>query len=93
MFRTLLGVSDGEKMSTRTSNQLDELMALFRTGTGNAGRSYWDAFNAVTEFIDHSRSNRVSSGRSQQEVRFESVLMGSGDTMKAKAFDLLAPSI
>ena len=92
VFRTLLGVTDGEKLSTRTSNQLEELNTLFRHGTGNAGRSSWDAFNAVTEFIDHSRSNRVTSGRSQQEVKFESVLLGSGDSLKAKAFDLLSPS-
>jgi len=92
-FEKVLGISDSAKASTRANNQLNDLMHLFKYGTGNAGRSYWDAFNAVTEFIDHSRSNRVSNGRSQQEVRFESVLMGSGDSMKARAFDLLAPSI
>lgn len=89
-FQYLLGVSVGGKISTRTSNQLDELVTLFRNGKGNQGQTRWDAFNAVTEFVDHSRSSRVAGGRNQQEVRFESVLLGSGDTMKAKAFDLLS---
>jgi hypothetical protein len=89
-FETLLGVKTGVEISTRTENQLTELTRLFVAGSGNIGRTRWDGFNAVTEFVDHSRSSRVSEGRNEGEVRFESVLMGSGDALKAKAFDLLA---
>lgn len=91
MFDSLMGIrSEGAEVSTRLSNQVRELNRLFRSGTGNLGKTRWDAFNAVTEFVDHGRSSRVTEGRSEGEVRFESVLLGSGDALKAKAFDLLS---
>ena len=89
-FNSLLGIKEGAEISTRTQNQARELNRLFAGGTGNLGKTRWDAFNAVTEYVDHSRSSRVSEGRSEGEVRFESVLMGSGDALKARAFDLLS---
>ena len=89
-FNALLGIKEGAEISTRTQNQARELNRLFAGGTGNLGKTRWDAFNAVTEYVDHSRSSRVSEGRSEGEVRFESVLMGSGDALKARAFDLLS---
>lgn len=87
-FNKLLGIQEGKEPSTRAENQAKELNRLFNSGTGNNGLTYWDAFNAVTEYVDHGRSSRVSEGRDQKEVRFESVLLGSGDALKAKAFDL-----
>jgi phage/plasmid-like protein (TIGR03299 family) len=89
-FNALLGIKEGAEISTRTQNQARELNRLFAGGTGNLGKTRWDAFNAVTEYVDHARSSRVSEGRSEGEVRFESVLMGSGDALKARAFDLLS---
>jgi phage/plasmid-like protein (TIGR03299 family) len=89
-FNELLGIREGVESSTRAENQAAELNRLFITGAGNQGLTRWDAFNAVTEYVDHGRSTRVADGRSGAEVRFESVLMGSGDAMKAKAFDLLS---
>lgn len=89
-FNTLLGIREGAEVSTRAENQAKELNRLFLAGAGNYGTTRWDAFNAVTEYVDHSRASRVSEGRSGAEVRFESVLMGSGDALKAKAFDLLS---
>jgi phage/plasmid-like protein (TIGR03299 family) len=89
-FNKLLGIREGVETSTRAENQAKELNRLFVHGAGNKGLTYWDAFNAVTEYVDHSRASRVSEGRSGAEVRFESVLMGSGDALKAKAFDLLS---
>ena len=89
-FNLLLGIREGAEISTRTQNQAKELNRLFSAGTGNLGRTRWDAFNAVTEYVDHGRSSRVTEGRDESEVRFESVLMGSGDALKARAFDLLS---
>lgn len=88
-FDILLGIKGDGEPSTRLENQSKELKRLFSAGHGNLGRTRWDAFNAVTEFVDHGRSSRVMEGRNETEVRFESVLMGSGDAMKARAFDLL----
>ena len=89
-FDVLMGIKEGTEPSTRVENQVKELNRLFKSGTGNLGRTRWDAFNAVTEFVDHSRASRVTGGRDENEVRFESVLMGSGDALKARAFDLLS---
>ena len=87
-FRRLLNA--GSEESTRTLNQLATLDNLFTRGTGNEGKTRWDGFNAVTEFVDHSRSSRVSDGRDKAEVRFESALLGTGDVLKARAFELLS---
>lgn len=89
-FNLLLGIREGAEISTRTQNQAKELNRLFSSGVGNLGKTRWDAFNAVTEYVDHGRSSRVTEGRDGAEVRFESVLMGSGDALKARAFDLLS---
>lgn len=75
--------------STRSRNQYNDIVDLFRGGTGNKGATRWDAFNAVTEYVDHARTVRVAAGRDKTEVRFESSLLGSGDAMKSKAFELL----
>lgn len=89
-FKTLVGLKDdGDKTSVPLTNQVDKLNSLFARGSGNEGRTRWDAFNAVTEFVDHSRTIRLTSGRSKAEARFEASLLGSGDAVKARAFELL----
>lgn len=75
--------------STRAKNQYHSIINLFNYGTGNTGKTRWDAFNAVTEYVDHTRGVRVANGRDKTEVRFESSVLGSGDAMKSRAFELL----
>ena len=90
-FKELVGLKDDkDESSTRLKNQVDQLETLFARGSGNEGRTRWDAFNAVTEFVDHNRTVRMTGNRSGAEARFESSLLGSGDTVKARAFDLLS---
>jgi len=88
-YRTLLEVPEGEEPSTRVKGNLDTLVSLFREGTGTNGRTAWDAFNAVTEFVDHKRTVRAGEGRDRGEARFESAVLGNGDELKAAAYDLL----
>jgi phage/plasmid-like protein (TIGR03299 family) len=91
-FKNLLNAKADEKgdFGGKVKAQIDTLSELFTKGTGNLGATRWDAFNAVTEFTDHSRTVRSGNGRSKIEARFESVLLGTGDALKARAFDLLA---
>ena len=91
-FRGLLGAKADENgvIGGKVGASLDSLNTLFHRGAGNSGSTRWDAFNAVTEYVDHGRTVRASNGRSKAEARFESVLLGSGDDLKARAFDLLA---
>lgn len=92
LFAQLVGIDVNKRLDeqpTKAVNALDTLSGLFLRGTGNLGKTRWDAFNAVTEFVDHSRSVRVVGNRNRQEVRFESAVLGSGDDLKSRAFELL----
>lgn len=88
-FNRLLDINPDQSPSTRAQHNHDTLVQLFRRGTGTEGRTAWDAFNAVTEFVDHRRTVRAHDGRSRAEARFESTILGSGDDLKATAYDWL----
>jgi hypothetical protein len=89
VFNRILDINADVAPSTRQQNNLDRVVSLFRRGTGTEGRTAWDAFNAVTEFVDHRRTVRLTDGRSRAEARFETAVLGTGDDLKAKAFDQL----
>lgn len=89
VFSKLLDINPDEAVTPKVQKSLDTLVELFVRGTGTEGKSRWDAFNAVTEFVDHRRTLRVGEGRSRAEARFESALLGDGDALKATAYDLL----
>jgi phage/plasmid-like protein (TIGR03299 family) len=85
-------------IATRTSNRRDEIKNLFANGMGNHGKTRWDLFNAVTEFVDHKQGGRVTQKRLnlsaadtniEGEQRLERAVFGSGATLKQKAMDLL----
>lgn len=87
-----------DEVSTRTENRRNEIVNLFSNGRGNLGRSKWDLYNAVTEFVDHKSSGRITGTRLYQseagadierEQRFQRAILGSGATLKQKAMDLL----
>ena len=87
-----------EDASTRTENRRGAVVNLFQNGTGNLGKTRWDLFNAVTEYVDHHQNGRVTQARLERspanvnieaEQRFERSLFGAGATMKQKALDLL----
>jgi len=42
-----------ERSKTRLKNRVDELVSLFEEGMGNQGKTHYDMFNAVTEYLDH----------------------------------------
>lgn len=77
-----------EEVSTRTQNIRNEIATLFSRGKGNLGKTRWDALNAVTEYVDHSRATRGNNNDSN-ESRFASSQFGSGANLKDKAFSLL----
>lgn len=87
-----------EEVPTRTENRRNELVNLFQNGRGNNGRTKWDLFNAVTEFVDHHSVGRLSTTRTlrseasdniEAETRFERAILGSGAVLKQRAMDLL----
>jgi hypothetical protein len=52
---------------------------LFHTGRGNTGRTLWDGYNAITEWVDHHRPARDWVEMTQ---------FGSGDALKRQAFSV-----
>lgn len=55
-FKLTFPTVEGEKWSTRRSNQIEEMTNLALNGVGNSGGSVWDCFNGITEWIDHKAS-------------------------------------
>lgn len=89
VFERVLAIDPDGAPTKRQENQFDALVQLFRRGTGNEGRTAYDAFNAVTEWVDHRRTLRLTEGRSRAEARFETAVLGAGDDLKARAYELL----
>jgi phage/plasmid-like protein (TIGR03299 family) len=84
----LLPIAEGEK-SPRTEKARGEIVDLFKRGTGNRGKTRWDALNAVTEYVDHRRTYGKTQLGSKDETRFASTLFGSGAELKSRAVSLL----
>jgi phage/plasmid-like protein (TIGR03299 family) len=71
----------------RNHSKVEELMHLFEQGAGNEGKTRYDMFNAVTEYLDHASVRKnVNTGR-----RFLSNLNGLQAGKKRRAVkELLA---
>lgn len=90
--------AEGDEIATRTANRREEIAGLFRNGAGNHGKTRWDLFNAVTEWVDHAQGGRVTQKRLnataasvniEAEQRLQRAVFGSGARMKQQALDLL----
>jgi hypothetical protein len=72
-----------EAISTRSANNVETLMGLWKSGPGNVGENRLDLFSAVTDFYTHSHSGRGN------EAQFVSSEFGGGQKMKDRAFQSL----
>jgi hypothetical protein len=87
---------DDGSVAKRTESRRTLLTDLFSNGQGNNGRTKWDLYNAVTEYVDHHSAGRIgearlakSGGNAEAESRFERAILGSGAGLKQRALDLL----
>jgi hypothetical protein len=93
LFKTLLDIphdQDRKDTSTRKLNQFADLKdAYFATQRErNSNRDdVWTALQAVTRYVDHTRSTR--NAENDVVGRFDSGTFGSGDAMKSRAMDEL----
>lgn len=78
-FKTIFEIEDDP--STRSLNQLDQLEHMFQSGRGNQGKTMWDAYNAVTEYMTWESGNGAAT-------RFNSLWFGPNASRNVKAFDL-----
>ena len=67
---------------TAKIKQIEVLNNLFYNGAGNSGRTYYDAFNAVTDFSSN-RSRRTTDGR------FNYANFGAGANLNQRAMRVL----
>jgi phage/plasmid-like protein (TIGR03299 family) len=74
---------------TRVDNTRAEVFNLFREGKGNEGKTKSDLLNGVTEYVTHNRATRVSEGGDEKEMRFESVMFGSGLKVQERALEVI----
>ena len=90
-FTEVLIPTRGKEASTRTENIRLSIVYLFKNGVGheNIRNTKWAAYNAVTQYIDHSRPNKVQKDKDPRDIHFESVLAGGGAQMRQKAYELL----
>jgi len=74
--------SDGTpKESARIRNQHDAITDLIKNGKGNSGESLWDAYNGVTEYIDHHKGSDAGD-------RGVSAIIGNGNAIKKRAWNV-----
>lgn len=77
----LLELYIGQVLGTRTPKShkdWSQLVANFESGLGNRGKTLWDAYNSITEWLDHQRE-------ASSEARLESTWFGSGARLRTKA--------
>jgi hypothetical protein len=67
--------------SKRSDNMREQVRELFVSGKGNRGETAWDLFNAVTEFENHHKVYRETSGVSSAENRLKGVLAIDTDSL------------
>jgi phage/plasmid-like protein (TIGR03299 family) len=87
LFLGLFSKDEEDKISAGDSDKVDAMVQLFHSGRGNEGKSMFDAINAVTDWVDHSKEYRQTA--TADERRFMDTTMdGNGLSMKRKALRL-----
>jgi phage/plasmid-like protein (TIGR03299 family) len=81
-------------LTTRGNNTLNHLIELEKSSTNNSVNmqdTAWQAFNVVTEYIDHAWIHNASGVVNPK--RAESAIVGTGSRLKAKAWDSVVARI
>lgn len=70
------------------------MMESFHSGAGNYGETKWDAFNAITDYLDYSRASReIASVGSVEDgavaSRLQNSWFGTGQALRETAWNLL----
>ena len=98
LTRDLLHLDPAKGLGGQRGHMADSaegMVSLFERGAGNRGETKWDAFNAVTEFVDHHRTTRSAdldtpdSPVMVEHRRANSWFLPYGEQMRAKAWESL----
>lgn len=92
MIEKLWPSSKGETETTKVKNIRESVLALWDGGIGHDQKDIkgtaWTLYNAVTQYVDHSGTVRVTEGRTREESNFDSKILGAGAKLKSDALDL-----
>lgn len=81
-----------ERMRENRKKQIDDLIGLFQTGEGNVGRTLYDGFNSVTEWLTPRREQYEKAKRGQERAfagAFDSAYSGHSARIRTRALNLL----
>jgi phage/plasmid-like protein (TIGR03299 family) len=82
--KKVLKIEEDEELSTRSQNQISEIVKLFETGRGNdlpsVRGTMWCGYNAVTQWLSYDRGG--------DENRLNSLWFGDSANVNKTAFEL-----
>ncbi len=96
--RKVLGIdpeATADEIREPATTALLTLPALYVSGQGNQGETAWDAFNAVTEYVDHVRpigramDTYMERSADVQDKRLDAAWFGTGKMLKQGAWNEL----
>jgi len=87
----LLPIPENVKNPVRTENAREAIVNLFESSPTLEGVDYtrYRLFQAVGEYVDHERTYRTPKGGTPADGRAVSIIEGSAQTLKQRAFALL----
>lgn len=91
-FKAVVPDNSRAENKARTENIRGFMLNGFKAGRGAsiAGRTLWGAYNAVSEYADHTKFERQGLKAESADGRFESIMLGSSGDMTARAFEIAA---
>lgn len=92
-FKSLFPKAKTQRAERMQENQTSIFIECLRNGrgseiTGVRGTCY-GAFQALTEYVNHHRSVKIHNDRNEDEVRFQSIHFGSGNTLTQKGLNTI----
>jgi phage/plasmid-like protein (TIGR03299 family) len=85
-----------DRMQANAQKVLNEVTHLFEHGRGNDEKevrgTLWAALSGVVEYADYAKAIRAKDGK-EMDARARSVLFGTGQAMKQKAWDAAAQMV
>lgn len=86
------------KFSVTAANQARDVVSLFERNDGTGGFSKergtaLNAYNAITEYVDHFRGTNQIEQVIVETKRAETAIFGNGDTLKNNALDWILSSV
>lgn len=96
LYRGNEEIENIEDIKGTSRSSVEQTISLFNHGIGTNGENAYDAFNAVTEFLDHSLpiggsiDSILSEDDSVREKRLNQTWFGKGQSVREKTFNILS---